>query len=71
MCDVIGDAKHIALGTDLDGGVGREQIPQELTTIADLHRIGEALSARGFGDDDVRGFMGGNWLRLFGRALPQ
>ena len=71
MCDVIGNARHIALGTDLDGGVGREQIPQELTTIADLHRIGEALSARGFGDDDVRGFMGGNWLRFFGRALPQ
>ncbi len=70
MCDLLGSAKQIALGTDLDGGVGREQIPQELTTIADLHRIGEALSARGFSDDDVRGFMGGNWLRFFARTLP-
>ena len=54
----------------MDGGVGREQIPQELTTIADLYRIGERCSAKGFSDEDVRGFMGGNWLRFFGRTLP-
>jgi membrane dipeptidase len=26
MCDLIGDARHVGLGTDMDGGLGREQI---------------------------------------------
>jgi membrane dipeptidase len=70
MCDLIGDAKHVAIGTDLDGGVGREQIPQEIQTIADLSKIGDALRTRGYSDDDVKNVMGGNWLRFFARALP-
>ena len=70
MADVIGDARHVALGTDMDGGVGRDDIPLELATSADLPIVAEHLSAAGFGDDDVRGIMGGNWLRFFRRALP-
>lgn len=71
MCDLLGDASQVALGTDMDGGVGRENVPEELTTIADLHKIGDALSASGFSDADVKGIMGGNWLRFFNRALPK
>ncbi|MEA2711132.1 MAG: rane dipeptidase [Phycisphaerales bacterium] len=70
MADVIGDGQHIALGTDMDGGVGRDDIPFELSTAADLPRVGDHLSAAGFGDEDVRGIMGGNWLRFFRGALP-
>ena len=70
MADVIGETKHIALGTDMDGGVGRDDIPFELSTAADLPVVAEHLSAAGLSDDDVRGIMGGNWLRFFRRALP-
>ena len=70
LTDVIGDARHVALGTDMDGGVGRDDIPFELATAADLPAVAEHLSAAGFGDDDVRGIMGGNWLRFFRRTLP-
>ena len=70
MADLLGATRHIALGTDMDGGVGRDDIPQELTTAADLPRVAEALSSAGFGDDDVRGIMSANWLRFFARALP-
>jgi membrane dipeptidase len=65
ICELLGDAKHVGLGTDMDGGLGRNEIPVEIETSADLPRVGEALSAAGFGDADVTGIMGGNWLRFF------
>ena len=70
ICDLAGNANHVAIGTDMDGGLGREQIPQEITTSADLPKIADALSAAGFSDDDVRSVMGGNWLRFFREHLP-
>ncbi len=65
FCDLAGDARHVGLGTDMDGGLGREQIPEEIRTSADLPRVAEALSAGGFGDADVGAIMGGNWVRYF------
>ena len=70
LCDVTGDATRVAIGTDMDGGVGRDDIPFELSTAADLPVVADHLSAAGFGDEDVRGIMGANWLRFFRRALP-
>jgi membrane dipeptidase len=69
MCDLAGDVRHVGIGTDMDGGLGREQIPREITTSADLPRVAEALSGAGFSDADVQSFMGGNWLRFFGEHL--
>jgi membrane dipeptidase len=71
MCDLIGDADHVGIGTDMDGGLGREQIPEEIETSADLPRLADALSSAGFSDDAVRGIMGENWLRFFASALPK
>jgi membrane dipeptidase len=70
MCDLAGDAKHVGIGTDMDGGLGRNQIPEEVRTSADLPRIADALSAAGFSDTEVNGILGENWLRFFARALP-
>jgi len=64
VCQVTGSSRHAALGSDLDGGFGREQSPDDLDTIADLQRIGGLLAARGYADDDVAAIMHGNWLRL-------
>lgn len=69
ICDTTSSAAHVGLGTDMDGGLGREQIPVEITTSADLPRLAEALSAAGFGDEDVGRIMGGNWLDFFRRTL--
>ena len=71
ICDLAGNANCVGIGTDMDGGLGREQIPKEITTSADLPRVADALSGAGFGDDAVRGITGGNWLRYFRRHLPQ
>lgn len=70
MCDLIGDAEHVGIGTDMDGGFGMEHIPEEIKTSADLPVIAEALAAAGFGAAEVEGIMGGNWVRFFRSALP-
>ncbi|HEY1686086.1 MAG TPA: membrane dipeptidase [Tepidisphaeraceae bacterium] len=70
ICDLAGSAQYAALGSDMDGGLGREQIPREIETIADLHRIADALAAAGFTDVDVHAIMGENWLLFFKQNLP-
>jgi membrane dipeptidase len=70
ICDLAGSAKHVALGTDMDGGLGRNEIPIEIETSADLSRLGEALAAAGFDDRDISDIMGGNWLAFFARSMP-
>ncbi len=70
ICDLAGDARHIGLGSDFDGGFGSESAPSEIDTVDDLYRVGEALSAAGFSDSDIEQVLSGNWLRLLRRALP-
>ena len=70
ICELVGDAAHVGIGTDMDGGLGRDQIPEEIQSSADLPRLADALSAAGFGDSDVRAIMSENWLRFFQRSLP-
>jgi membrane dipeptidase len=71
MCDLIGDAEHVGIGTDMDGGFGMEHIPEEIQTSADLPKIAEALRAAGFAAAEVEGIMGGNWVRFFKSALAK
>ena len=64
VCQLAGSSQHAALGTDLDGGFGREQSPHDLDTIADLQTIPTLLAARGYSIDDIAGIMHGNWFRF-------
>ncbi|MBI5772604.1 MAG: membrane dipeptidase [Verrucomicrobia bacterium] len=68
ICQLAGNAKHIGIGTDLDGGYGREQTPADLDTIADLQRIPEMLARRGYTPADIEGVMHGNFLRFLRAA---
>ncbi len=68
VCQLAGNAWHAALGTDLDGGFGKEQSPRDLDTIADLQKIAELLRGRGYDEAAVHGVMFGNWLRFFREA---
>jgi membrane dipeptidase len=68
VCQLAGNARHAALGTDLDGGFGKEQSPCDLDTIADLQKFPELLRARGYKEDDVRAILYGNWVRFFREA---
>jgi membrane dipeptidase len=68
ICQVAGNARHAAVGSDLDGGYGTEQCPWDLDTIADLQRIPGLLRNRGYGQADIEAIMHGNWLRFFEAA---
>jgi len=68
VCQIAGDAEHVAIGSDLDGGFGREQAPSDIDSIADLPRLFDVLSARGYPDDDIRTIAHGNWLRVLQQA---
>jgi membrane dipeptidase len=70
MCELAGDVRHVAIGTDMDGGLGRNEIPIEIETSADLPRLAESLSTSGFSDSEIAGIMGGNWIEFFKRSLP-
>lgn len=70
VCQLAGDADHVGIGSDFDGGIGRDGVPPELDSIADLGRIGPALTRRGYAEDDMLMILGGNWLRVLKNALP-
>ena len=71
ICQLAGNSHHAAIGSDLDGGFGREQSPADLDTIADLQHLTEVLSKRGYRDEDVARIMHGNWLRLLRSAWKE
>lgn len=71
ICQIAGDARHVAIGSDFDGGFGSEAVPREIDTIADLPRLAGALRGAGFAEDDVAAVMGGNWLRKLEEVLPK
>jgi membrane dipeptidase len=70
VCELAGNARHVGLGTDMDGGLGRDQIPIEIQTSADLPRVADALLTAGFTGADITAIMHGNWLRFFAEVMP-
>ena len=38
VCQLAGNSRHAAIGTDLDGGYGIEQTPNDLDAIADVQK---------------------------------
>jgi membrane dipeptidase len=68
ICQIAGNARHVAIGSDLDGGFGTEQTPADLDTIADLRRVPDLLRARGYSGDDVERIAHGNVIRFLREA---
>ncbi len=71
ICQLAGDCRHVAIGSDLDGGYGTEQTPRGIDSIADLQKIADVLNDRSYSDDDIRAVFHGNWYRFFVQHLPQ
>lgn len=71
VCQIAGDTKHAALGTDLDGGFGKEQCPADLESIRDLQKIPDILKYRGYSEEDVENIMCKNWLTFLEKAWKE
>ncbi len=65
VCQIAGTTRHSAIGSDLDGGYGTEQSPEDLDTIGDLQQIAVLLRKRGYREPDIAAIMHGNWIRFF------
>lgn len=69
ICQLIGDAKHVAIGSDLDGGFGYKDTPYEINSIFDLNKLVDKLKQHGYDAEDISNIMGQNWVRLLKRTF--
>lgn len=71
ICQMAGNARHVGIGSDFDGGFGLQSVPREINSVADLRKIGESLRNRGYTEGDIEAILGGNWLGLLRQSLPE
>jgi len=57
---------HIGLGSDFDG---ISRVPRGLEDASCFPALTEALLARGYGEGEIAGILGGNFLGVFRRAM--
>jgi membrane dipeptidase len=71
VCQRAGDARHVGLGSDFDGGFGLSCVPADLDSIADLQKLAPILHERGYSTEDVDAILGGNWCAYLRTHLPE
>ena len=70
ICQISGNTNHVMIGSDLDGGFGKEQCPEDLDTIADLQKLGYILNKRGFSENDIEKILSKNGILFLQKHLP-
>jgi membrane dipeptidase len=70
ICQMAGDARHVGLGSDFDGGFGLNAVPTDIDTIADLQKLVPILEGKGYNEEDIAAILGENWLRHLRTYLP-
>jgi len=68
ICQLAGNCLHVGIGSDLDGGYGKEQCPYDLETIADLQVVPSLLQKRGYPKDDIENIMRKNWISFLRKS---
>ncbi len=68
ICQLAGNSLHVGMGTDLDGGFGKEQCPADIDTIADLQKVTALLAARGYSRQDIENVMHKNFIGFLKRT---
>jgi membrane dipeptidase len=69
ICQCVGDADHVGIGSNFDGGFGVEDTPDGISEHSDLNLVTKALQGYGYDEEDIIKIMGGNWLSLLRYAL--
>ncbi len=70
ICQLAGDANHVGIGTDFDGGFGLQSVPAEISTIADLQKLIPLLGEMGYTQKDIAAILSDNWLSHLRKTLP-
>jgi membrane dipeptidase len=65
IADLVG-WDHIGIGSDLDGGLGLEESPVEIDTVADLWKVGAGVPT-----ETRDAVLSTNWLDFLRASLPQ
>lgn len=68
VCQLSGNATHCAIGSDF--GVGFAT-PAGFDSVADIAKLIDVLSNKGYSAADIENIMGGNWLRVLRRAWSE
>jgi membrane dipeptidase len=71
ICQMAGDARHVGIGSDFDGGFGLQGTPPGIETIADLQSIAPLLAEKGYTETDIAAILAENWLTRLRRSLPE
>jgi len=71
VCQIAGDARHVGIGTDFDGGFGWPAVPYEINTIADMQKLSAILIEYGYSEQSASDILGENWRRHLERSLPE
>ncbi|MGA1544659.1 MAG: dipeptidase [Saprospiraceae bacterium] len=71
ICQITGNCNHVGIGSDLDGGFGKEQCPADIDTIADLQKLDHLLFQRGYDEDAIQRILSGNFLNFLKQHLPK
>ena len=69
ICQLAGNSKQVMLGSDLDGGFGKEQCPADIETIADLQKLDGILLKWGYTSEDIERIFSKNGLRFLNENL--
>ncbi|MBI1189448.1 MAG: hypothetical protein GC200_02030 [Tepidisphaera sp.] len=71
ICELVGDTRHVGLGSDMDGGFSRERLPAGIDSPRDLRVLSDALRRHGWNDDQIEDFAWRNWARFWSKAGPR
>jgi membrane dipeptidase len=71
ICQLAGDALHVGIGSDFDGGFGLQSVPAEIDTISDLRKIISILEQKGYTEPDITAILGKNWLVKLQNTIPE
>ena len=64
ICQLSGNSLNVGIGTDLDGGFGKEQAPTDMDTIEDLQNIPAMLSKKGYSTQDIENILHKNFINF-------
>lgn len=71
ICQMAGDARHVGVGSDFDGGFGVQSVPAGVDTIVDLQKLVPLLDEKGYTQEDIAAILGANWINLLKQTLPE